>query len=121
VGFQDKNLRQLWLVLALNTEGYMTSAKPIFTEELRSYTSPAYSFEIRQKAFEYINMLGLYDEQVLKDLVDACEHHNWRFRNYTRNLLDEVLEIGTYKDQLLIIAKEWDEKASDYLQKILEE
>lgn len=120
VGFQDKNLRQLWLVLALKTEGYMTSAKPIFTRELRSYTTSAYSFEIRQKAFEYIDILGLYDDQVLKDLVDACEHHNWRFRNYTRNLLDEVLEIGTYKDRLLILAWEGDEKTSNYLQKILE-
>jgi len=120
VGFQDKNLRQLWLVLALKTEGYMTSAKPIFTRELRSYTSSAYSFEIRQKAFEYIDILGLYDDQVLKDLVDACGHHNWRFRNYTRNLLDELLEIGTYKDRLLILAREGDENTSNYLQKILE-
>jgi aminopeptidase N len=121
VGFQDKNVRQLWLALAIFTEGYMTSAKPIFRKELRSYTSVEYSFEIRQKAFEYVDMLELYDEQVLKYLVDACEHHNWRFRNYARNLLKDVLKAGTYKDQLLILAKELDKKTSNYLRKLLKE
>jgi aminopeptidase N len=121
VGFQNKNVRQLWLALALFTEGYMTSAKPIFRKELRSYTSTEYSFEIRQKAFEYIDMLGLYDEQVLKDLVGASEHHNWRFRNYARNLLNDLWKTGTYKDQLLILAKELDEKTTNYLKELLEE
>ncbi len=120
VGFQDKNVRQLWLALALFTEGYMTSAKPIFRKELRSYASTEYSFEIRQKAFEYIDMLGLYDEQVLKDLVGASEHHNWRFRNYARNLLNDLWKTGTYKDQLLILAKELDEKTTNYLKELLE-
>jgi aminopeptidase N len=121
VGFQNKNVRQLWLALALFTEGYMTSAKPIFRKELRSYSSTEYSFEIRQKAFEYIDMLGLYDEQVLKDLVGACEHHNWRFRNFARNLLNDLWKTGTYKDQLQILAKELDEKTTNYLKKLLAE
>lgn len=121
VGFQDKNVQQLWLALALFTEGYMTSAKPIFSKELKSYTSPDYSFEIREKAFEYINMLSLFDEQVLKDLVDACEHHNWRFRNYVRILLNDLLKNSDYKELLLILAKEMNTTASNYLQKLLEE
>ena len=121
VGFQDKNVRQLWLVLALNTEGYMTSANPIFRKELRGYTSEVYSFEIRQRAFEYIDMIGLFDVQVLKDLVIACEHHNWRFRNYTRNLLRDLIETGSYKDQLQILANELDIKATNYLQKLVKE
>ena len=121
VGFQDRNVRQLWLALAMITEGYMTSAKPIFKKELRSYASVEYSFEIRQKAFEYIDMLGLYNERVLEDLIDACEHHNWRFRNYARNLLKDLLKRGAYKDQLLILAKELDKKASNYLHKLLKE
>jgi aminopeptidase N len=92
VGFQDKNVRQLWLALAIITEGYRTDEKPEFISELRNYSGDMYSFEIRQKAFEYINQLGLYNEAVVDNLINASVHHNWRFRNASRNLFSEILK-----------------------------
>jgi aminopeptidase N len=92
VGFQNKNIRQLWLALAIVTSDYKISEKENFKAELRGYTSEKFSFEIRQKAFEYVSQLGLYNEEVVKNLVNASVHHNWRFRSASRELLDEVLK-----------------------------
>jgi aminopeptidase N len=92
VGFQDKNVRQLWLALATITEGFRTEEKSGFVRELRDYTSNKYSFEIRQKAFGYINELGLFDETVIDNLIEASVHHNWRFRNASRSLFSEILK-----------------------------
>lgn len=100
VGFQDRNVRQLWLVLALYTDGYKNSAKPIFAKELKSYSSATYSFEIRQKALEYIHSTNLYDTQILKNVVNAAAHHNWRFRSFARELLAELLKNETYGQRL---------------------
>ena len=54
-GFQNKNLRQLWLVLALVTEGYEADKKQQYASELINYSSKEFSFEVREKAFEFIN------------------------------------------------------------------
>jgi aminopeptidase N len=92
IGFQDKNIRQLWLALSIVTPDYKISEKENFKRELQQYTSNAYSFEVRQKAFELISELRLYSDEVLKNLVNASVHHNWRFRNMARELLKEILE-----------------------------
>jgi aminopeptidase N len=93
VGFHNKNIRQLWLALAIVTNDYKPSAKPIFKEELRNFTSDLYSFEVRQSAFNYVNELSLYTEDVVNNLINACTHHNWRFREASRKQLTEVLQI----------------------------
>ncbi len=62
IGFQNKNVRQLWLVLALVDPTYRITEKEKFKNELKSYTAPAYSFEIRETAFGYINELQLWED-----------------------------------------------------------
>lgn len=91
-GFQDKNIRQLWLALAIVTEGYQNEKKETFLNELSSYGHQKYSFEIRQNAFQYLYGLNGFSYQNLKNLIDACNHHNWRFRNSSRELFDFILE-----------------------------
>ncbi|HZH70465.1 MAG TPA: M1 family metallopeptidase, partial [Flavobacteriaceae bacterium] len=76
-GFSDKNIRQLWLALAIATEDYENENKQHYFEELASYTSPYFSFEIRQITFRYLNDLQLFTDQNLYDLMDACQHPNW--------------------------------------------
>src|SRR5690606_29800440 len=46
VGFANKNVRLLWLTLALLTKDYHEAEKPDFYKELSAYTSPEYSFEV---------------------------------------------------------------------------
>ncbi len=119
-GFQDRNLRLLWLALAFLTDGYEVSAKPIFKKELQGYTSNRYSFEIRQKAFEYVNELDWYDKDVIENLVNAAVHHNWRFRNFSRKLLSEVLKNPMAKEIIMNELDSYPEKERDYLKTKLE-
>ena len=63
-GFQNKNIRLLWLVLNLATAENSNQQKLIYFEELSSYTSPEFSFEIRQEAFSYLYELDALGTQI---------------------------------------------------------
>ena len=91
-GFQNKNLKLMWLAIAIYTEAYGASASEIFISELKEYTSPQFSFEVRELAFQYVTELQLFDSEVLKNLVNACDHHYWRFRAIMRELADPLLK-----------------------------
>lgn len=87
VGFNDKNIRTLWLALALNTKGFKKSMYQLFYNELVSYTHPAYHFEVRKNAFQYLNELQLMNSEVIKNVTNGTQHHNWRFKSYCKKLL----------------------------------
>lgn len=86
-GFNDKNVRQLWLTLALVTEGFEPENKKEYFDELTSYTSPKYGFEIRQKAFQYLNEIQACQAACQENLKVATTHHNWRFSKFAKDLL----------------------------------
>lgn len=90
IGFQNKNLRQLWLTLSVVTEGFMNKDKSI--RELRSYTDTSFSFEIREPAFRYIQQLSVWDLYTLKDLIDSMQHPVWRFAKSSKELLQEIVD-----------------------------
>ncbi|MCH2490834.1 MAG: M1 family metallopeptidase [Flavobacteriales bacterium] len=115
VGFQNKNVRQLWLVLVLLTEAYQPEKKSEYLAELKSYTSPEYSFEIRERAFGYVHELELYDATVLRNLVNASVHHTWRFRNFAREILDNVLENAQFRSLLSNEMNSLSEKEKNFL------
>ncbi|NNK52937.1 MAG: M1 family metallopeptidase [Flavobacteriaceae bacterium] len=115
IGFQDKNVRQLWLALAIITEGYRTNEKTDFVKELRNYTGSDYSFEIRQKAFNYINDLGLYDDVVIDNLIQASVHHNWRFRNASRKMLSGKMKDSDIRETIEAKLDQFSEKEKQFL------
>ena len=95
-GFSDYNIRQLWLVLALSTPYYNDDKKPAYFDELELYSSPDYAFSIRQNAFSYINSLQVFSERSLRNLIDATKHHNWRFKSFSKNLLESLAKDEKY-------------------------
>ena len=96
-GLSDLNVRQLWLVLHMNTLEYQPDKKDAMYQELLGYTSDAYGFEVRQKAFVYLKLIDAFDEMALKNLVQATSHHNWRFQQFSKQLLNELSENENYK------------------------
>lgn len=88
IGLNDKNVRLLWLVLALSTPDFEEANKQVYFDELVLYTSADYSFEVRQGAFSYLNSLNVFTEEAIKNLIDATHHHNWRFKSFAKNLLE---------------------------------
>ncbi len=119
-GFQNKNIRQLWLALALITENYHNADKLNYLSELKQYSSGAYSFEIREKSFGYINELQLWDRETLGNLLEACVHPTWRFAKFSRELLKRLLPEKKYYQQLMALKAQSSEKAELYLNSIVE-
>ncbi len=120
-GFQNKNIRQLWLVLALVDPDYRSGQTNEFKEELERYTSSDYSFEIRESAFGYVNELKIWNVATLNSLVNAAVHHSWRFRKYARGLLDQLLKNQDYKALILAGMDSFSEKEKQYIKTKLEE
>lgn len=97
IGFSNKNVRLLWLALAIMTKEYDQVNKQKFIKELQSYTSEIEYFETRQLAFSYLNDLFYLTENNLKDLANATIHPVWQFKKYARNLVDELVKDKEYK------------------------
>ncbi len=120
-GFQNKNIRQLWLALALITEGFENAQKGNYLKELKNYSSTEYSFEIREKAFEFVHELQLWDSETLKNLAEACVHPTWRFAKTSKELLGKLLQDKNYHEQMKLLGKQLSQKASNYVNAITKE
>ena len=103
------------------TEGYEKDEKENYLTELKNYTSPEYSFEIREKAFEFVNELQLWDAETLKNLVEACVHPTWRFAKSSKEILNKLLQNEKYHEQIKLLGRQVSEKAANYLNGIIKE
>lgn len=90
VGFNTKNVRLLWLVLALSTPEYQSEKSKTYYDELVGYTSPEYNFELRQNAFQYLLMLKSCRTECLKNLKQATGHHNWRLSKFAKEQIELI-------------------------------
>ncbi|MDA9775197.1 M1 family metallopeptidase [Algibacter sp.] len=86
-GFNDKNVRILWLALVLISEDYESDNQVAYFNELTDYTSPKYGFEIRENAFKHLLWISACAEDCEENLKQATTHHNWRFSKYAKETL----------------------------------
>ncbi|MEM5565180.1 M1 family metallopeptidase [Psychroserpens sp. AS72] len=96
-GFNDYNVRCLWLVLHLNTIEFQPDKKQDVLNELISYSLPERHFELRMKAFSYLKLIGGFEAESIKSLLEATKHHNWRFSKYAKNVIEELEKEITFK------------------------
>lgn len=89
-GLPNKNVRLLWLTLALVTPDISPDEKQEHYQELNSYTNAVNHFEVRQLAFQYLNQIKALDKQSVLNLINATDHHIWQFRKTSRNLLRKL-------------------------------
>lgn len=89
-GFNDKNIRMLWLVLALNTPNFEPDKNQTYFEELRGYTNSKYSFEIRQNAFQYLNLMQACDTVCQDNLKQATTSPIWQFSKFAKGMLTDI-------------------------------
>ena len=97
-GLSDKNVRLLWLALAVSTPDYNQDNKQDYFDELVSYTGLGYNFEVRMGAFSYLEAINIFPEQALENLVDASMHYNWQFRSYSKNLMNTLSNEEKYAE-----------------------
>ncbi len=119
IGFNDRNVRILWLVLALSTQDYEINKHQQFYLELSGYTSSKYHFSTRENAFTYLESLQAFSDSSLVNLVEGATHHNWRFRNACRKILDKLLKDEKYKKKYVVLKDGLPKNQQDYILKKL--
>lgn len=92
MGFQDRNLRVLWLTLALITVDYETQNKVDFYDELLSYASSKFDSNTRMNAFNNLLYINPNDTNIFKNLIEATTHHKWQFTLFARNRIKELFK-----------------------------
>lgn len=119
IGFSNKNIRLLWLTLALVTPEYNSDLKANYFEELSNYTSSEFHFEVRLLAFQYLKSIGGFNDASLKNLVEACSHHVWHFKKSSRQILKEFLKSEGSMARLKALYPLLNQEEQQYLDKTL--
>jgi aminopeptidase N len=104
IGFNDNNLRILWLTLALGTKEYQMEAKAKFYDELLNYCNPEFETSIRQNAMENLLFVNDKDKNVLPNLVNSLVSYKWQFSKFGKDKIRLLLKnpnIRNYLEQLL--------------------
>ncbi|WP_374172784.1 M1 family metallopeptidase [Flavobacterium tructae] len=91
VGFNDYNLRTLWLSLALSTPNYANDSEVLITE-LIAFSSAKYEATTRQNALEKLIAFKIINDAVLTNLVSATTHHMWQFSKFGRDTIRLLLK-----------------------------
>ena len=98
MGFNDKNLRILWLTLALQTKDYELESKVNFYNELLDYASPKFETSVRQNAIESLMYGNENDKNILPDLVNALTSHQWQFSKFAKERIRILLKNQAYRN-----------------------
>jgi aminopeptidase N len=101
IGFQDKNIKLLWLTLNLATSDYNPKEKSKVYSELSSHTQPGYPYQVRRHAFGYLYQINTFTEDNYKDLMEGVFHPVWQFKKFCRELLDTLMKSDLHKSELL--------------------
>ncbi|CAN1536624.1 PepN Aminopeptidase N [Flavobacteriaceae bacterium] len=120
VGFNDFNLRILWLSLAVSTSEYAAN-KEIYLQELVNYSSPNYEATTRQNALEYLINFNVINDAVLKNLVNATTHHMWQFSKFGRENIRVLLKNSEIRSSFQTIFPSLNEKEQFQLDRLLKE
>jgi len=120
-GFPNKNIRLLWLTLALVTPDYNPDSKALYFDELSGYTGSEHHFETRLIAFQYLKSIGGFTDTVLKNLVESCSHHVWHFKKSAREILSDFLKSEGNTARIKSLYPLLSQQEKQYLEKTLGE
>ncbi|WP_437395329.1 M1 family metallopeptidase [Flagellimonas lutimaris] len=121
IGFPNKNIRLLWLTLALVTPEYNPNSKALYFDELSGYTGSEHHFETRLIAFQYLKSIGGFTDTVLKNLVESCSHHVWHFKKSAREILNAFLQSEGNTARIKSLYPLLSQQEKQYLEKTLGE
>ena len=121
VGFNDKNLRILWLTLALGTKEYELDNKAKLYDELLDYCSPKFESSIRQNALEKVLFINEKDKNVLPFIVNALVSHKWQFSKFGRDKIRLLLKNQNVRSYFEMVLPNLNKEESAALSKLLSE
>jgi aminopeptidase N len=120
IGFNDYNLRTLWLSLALSTPNYATNKEPLIAE-LIHYSSINYEATTRQNALEKLIAFNLVNDMVFKNLINATTHHMWQFSKFGRDNIRILLKKPIFRISFERLLTDLNEKEQFQLNRLLKE
>ena len=120
IGFNDYNLRNLWLSLALSTPNYVEHKEELINE-LIGYSSINYEATTRQNALENLITFQLVNDTVLKNLVNATTHHMWQFSKFGRDTIRKLLKNNERRVSFERILPDLNESERFQLDRLLKE
>jgi aminopeptidase N len=120
MGFNDYNLRTLWLTLALSTPDYAFD-KQVFETELIQYSSIDYEANTRQNALEKLLSFKITNDVVLGNLVNATTHHMWQLTKFGRDSIRKLLKNPKMRASLERIVPDLNEAEQFQLNRLLKE
>ncbi|MDI5888630.1 M1 family metallopeptidase [Flavobacterium yafengii] len=120
IGFNDYNLRTLWLTLALSTPNYVEE-KIALVNELIHYSSINYEANTRQNALEKLLSFKIINDVVLVNLVNATTHHMWQFSKFGRDNIKKLLKNPEMRVSLERIIPNLNEAEQFQLNRLLKE
>ncbi len=120
IGFNDCNLRILWLALALNTPNYNADAAAL-TKELIQYSSLDFEASTRQNALESLIGFQIIKPEVLHNLVNATTHHLWQFSKFGRDNIRKLLKDPKYRVAFEELLPKLNENEKSQLNRLLVE
>jgi aminopeptidase N len=118
MGYNDFNLRTLWLSLALSTEGYSVN-KTDLIEELINYSSTNYEAITRQNALTKLIAFQLINDTVLQNLVNATLHHMWQFSKFGRDNIRTLVKRPEMRASFERILPDLNEKEQFQLRRLI--
>lgn len=115
VGNNDKNLRIIWLTLALGTKEYEKENKKDFYNELAAYASAQYDATIRQNALEVLLQINPSNENILRSLINGTTHHKWQFVKFAKDSIRKLIKKPEFKKQFEELLPKLTEREQNFL------
>jgi aminopeptidase N len=120
IGFNDYNLRILWLSLAIETPHYIKNKDEVI-QELIGYSSTNFETAIRKNALEKLIEFHYTKDVVLKNLINATTHHLWQFSKFGRDNIRTLLKNQETRISFERILPDLNEKEQFQLNRLLRE
>ena len=120
IGFNDKNLRILWLTMVLMSKDYEPENKLNYYDELLNYTTLQFESTVRQNAITNLLFINPVDTNVLNALINPLTSHKWQFSKFARDKIRELIKKEKFKNYYLEILPTLAEDEKAQLKRLLE-
>ena len=121
IGLNDKNLRVLWLTLALATKDFENDKKASYYDELLDYATPKCESNLRQNAITKLLFLDKNDQNTLKYLVNALVSHRWQFVKFARENIRNLLKSDIHRKFFEEMLEQLPEEEKNQLNRLIME
>jgi aminopeptidase N len=120
-GFNDYNLRVLWLNLALRTKDYLNDEKTLLYDELLQLAGSNFETETRQNAMKTLLFLDKNDQNVLPLLVNGLTSYRWQMVKFCKDRIRPMLKIKNFRDFFEKLLPTLSSNENNQLKKLLAE